>query len=77
MKFQTMGRDTHRFGRIALTVDANPFQKKLFITILEGRHLNGAVTSQSLDGHFIRFPPVLISAVMSVQTLAQIHVLLS
>jgi hypothetical protein len=43
MKFQTMGRDTHRFGRIALTVDANPFQKKLFITVLEGRQLNGVL----------------------------------
>jgi len=58
MKFQTMGRDTHRFGRIALTVDANPFQKKLFITVLEGRQLNGVLRCP----HVISRAPQLLRA---------------
>lgn len=40
LKFQTVGRDQHRHGRVACLLDVDMVQKKLFLSLVEARGLD-------------------------------------
>ena len=39
-KFKTIGRDTHRHGRVACLADIDLVRRKLYVNVLESRGLN-------------------------------------
>ena len=55
MKFQTVGRDRHRYGRISVVFDADVAQKKLFVNMLEARDLNGGYTGDTVHPQYTHF----------------------
>lgn len=55
MKFQTVGREEHRHGRVAVLLDADANQKKAFVHILEARDLFGPYSGKDAMPEHIHF----------------------
>lgn len=49
-RYETIGRDTHRHGRISCLLDVDVRQKKLFVHLIEARGIGSGVEAIAIDG---------------------------
>ena len=52
-KFQTVGRNTHRHGRLSCLLDIDVQHKKLFVYLLEGRGLGTGTELNDPNAHIM------------------------
>ena len=55
LKFQTIGRNNHRFGRVSLLMEVDRKMKKLFVTLEQAKSLNGGYTGKDIRPEFVHF----------------------
>ena len=62
LKFQTIGRDKHRFGRESLLMEVDQKMKKLYVTCEQAKSLNGGYTGKDIRPEFVHFRLQLLPA---------------
>eukprot|EP00039_Didymoeca_costata_P015995 m.279354 g.279354 ORF g.279354 m.279354 type:complete len:1428 (+) comp16321_c1_seq34:142-4425(+) len=55
LKFQTVGKEKHRMGRVALVIDIDKKLKKLFVSVEQAKGLNGDYVGQDIKPEFVHF----------------------
>jgi hypothetical protein len=69
LKFQTIGREKHRFGRVAVLLDVDRKMKKLYLTCEQGKGLNGGYNGRDVQAELLHFRVQLLPSQNQVQVL--------